>query len=96
MPRDWSRSKYKSVLSQMKRELREAQAFEAVRFVDFTCEPHSFMSQLYAIANAHGLKVSCVSTATRVIYRFWNPRSPWKPNLMMFPVVKRAKREEES
>lgn len=94
-PRNWGKGKYRTVVLQIDKKLRDGHAFEALRFRDFTCEPHSFMSQLYALAKDYGVKVSCASTSTRVIYRFYNPKSPWRPNMQAFAVVIRARRDEE-
>lgn len=94
-PRNWGKGKYRTVVHQLTKKLKDGHAFQATRFVDFTCEPHSFMSQLYALARDHGMKVSCASTSTRVMYRFYDAKSPWKPNMQAFAVVIRAKREEE-
>ena len=96
MPRNWERGRYRHIVQQIDKELKEGAAFEAVIYRDFQCTPHGFMSQLYSLASAYGVKVSCATTSTRVIYRFYNKKSPWKPNLSVFPVVIRARRDEGS
>jgi hypothetical protein len=95
MPRNWERGRYAKVVHQIERELKEGSAFEALIYRDFECTPAGFMSQLYSLASAYGVKVSCAKTSTRVIYRFYNANSPWKPNLSAFAVVIRARRDEE-
>lgn len=94
-PRNWSRGKYASIVKLIGKPLKNGHAIEALRFRDFTCEPHSFMTQLYQLAKDHGMAVSCASTSTRVIYRFYDKRSPWRPNMQAFAVVIKAKREDE-
>lgn len=94
-PRNWSKGKYAPIIKLIGRPLKDGHGIEALRFRDFTCEPHSFMSQLYALARDHGVAVSCASTSTRVIYRFYDKRSPWRPNMQAFAVVIKAKREDE-
>lgn len=95
MPRNWEKGRYAKIVRQIDRELKDGAAFEALIYRDFECTPLGFMSQLYSLASAYGVKVSCASTSTRVIYRFYDPKSPWKPNLSAFPVVIRARRDEE-
>lgn len=94
MARNWAKGRYAKVVRQIEKELKDGHAWEALIHRDFECTPHGFQSQLYALAKAYGVKVSCASTSTRVIYRFYNANSPWKPNLAAFPVVMRARREE--
>src|SRR5688500_3304892 len=60
-PRNWSKGRYAHIVHQLTKQLREGRAWEAVIYRDFHCTPHSFMSQLYALAKAHGYKVSCAS-----------------------------------
>lgn len=96
MARNWEKGRYRAIVQQIEKELKDGTAFEALIYRDFECTPHGFQSQLYALASAYGVKVSCASTSTRVIYRFYNAKSPWKPNLSAFAVVIRARREEGS
>lgn len=96
MPRNWEKGKYAKIVRQIEKELKDGHAWEALIYRDFDCTPHGFQSQLYALASAYGVKVSCASTSTRVMYRFYNPKSPWKPNMSAFAVVIRARRDEET
>lgn len=93
--RRWDKGRYSSVVKLIGRPIKDGRAYEAVRFVHFTCSPHGFMSQLYAMARDYDMGVSCASTSTRVIYRFYDKRGPWRPNMQAFPVVIKAKAEEE-
>jgi hypothetical protein len=94
-PRNWKKGRYANIVKLIGKELKPGVCYVAIIYKDFSCTPHGFMSQLYAMARDHNLKVSCAATATRVMYRFYAANSPWKPNMQAFPVVIRAKRDEE-
>lgn len=74
--------------------LPEGAGYEALLHRDFTCTPHSFAGQVGQIARSRGMRATCVTTSTRVIYRFYDPKGYWKPNLSAFAVVIKAKRAE--
>lgn len=92
--RDWTKSKYAGLLALVPRELKEGVAYEAVWGADFTCTPAGFAGQVCELARSRGMRATCMTTSTRVIYRFYNPKGYWRPNLAVFPVVIKARRAD--
>lgn len=92
--RRWDKGRYAKIVKFIGKPLKDGEAIQATRFVDYTCTSHGFMSQLYALARDYNVAVSCAATSTRVVYRFYDRKSPWKPNMQAFAVVKKIKAEE--
>jgi len=85
-------SKYWALLRNVVK-LKAGEAFIAERFQDFTCEPYSFTSVVYSLANArgNGWKGTCVVIGQRVVYAFYKGSDYMRPNLSAYPIVVKLK-----
>jgi hypothetical protein len=93
MGRDWSKSKYYGwVKAWSARPLEPGVAYEAIQQKHFTCTPAGFGSQMYTLARSIDLAATVSVFDDRVIFTFYDPTLPLRPNMPAYPVVKRLRK----
>lgn len=68
--------------------LPDGKAWMVTRHLDYTCESHSFGSQLYRVAAEWNMKVTVQVYENYVVFAFFKADSYWKPNM---PALKNVK-----
>lgn len=81
-------SKYAHLVHSV-RKLKAGEAYIATQGAEFTCQPESFATVVYALAAAKGggWKGTATVIGRTVVYTFYRDQDYMRPNLPAYPLV---------